>query len=104
MDVPLWAWAAVVAALGPKPALLVIDNCEHVLDGAAAVMVMTAQKAAALGLTPLARIAAFGPDASGRDFAGQPLAELYSPELADAQRSYISIAATLRAHDPSMRL
>ncbi len=29
---------AVVAALGPKPALLVIDNCEHVLDGAATVI------------------------------------------------------------------
>jgi predicted ATPase len=28
----------IVAALGPSPALLVLDNCEHVLDGAAALV------------------------------------------------------------------
>lgn len=30
---------------------------------------------------------------------GQTLAELYSPELADAQRAYISASASLRAHE-----
>jgi len=35
-------------------------NASGLNDGAAAVMVMSAKKAAALGLTPLARIAAFG--------------------------------------------
>jgi acetyl-CoA C-acetyltransferase len=35
-------------------------NASGINDGAAAVMVMTAKKAAALGLTPLARIASFG--------------------------------------------
>ena len=35
-------------------------NASGINDGAAAVMVMTAKKAAALGLKPLARIAAFG--------------------------------------------
>ena len=35
-------------------------NASGINDGAAAVVVMTAKKAAALGLTPLARIAAFG--------------------------------------------
>ncbi len=30
---------------------------------------------------------------------GQPLAELYSPDLADAQRAYVSTQAELRAHE-----
>jgi membrane fusion protein, heavy metal efflux system len=33
---------------------------------------------------------------------GQALAEVYSPELADAQRAYISDAATLRAHEQQL--
>ncbi|MFN7981726.1 MAG: efflux RND transporter periplasmic adaptor subunit [Vicinamibacterales bacterium] len=33
---------------------------------------------------------------------GQALAELYSPELADAQRAYISASAALRAHEQQL--
>ena len=50
---------------GLKPAFdksgtVTAGNASGLNDGAAAVMVMSAKKAAALGLTPLARIAAFG--------------------------------------------
>jgi len=50
---------------GLKPAFdktgtVTAGNASGLNDGAAAVMVMSARKAAALGLTPLARIAAFG--------------------------------------------
>jgi acetyl-CoA C-acetyltransferase len=50
---------------GLKPAFdktgtVTAGNASGINDGAAAVMVMSASKAAALGLTPLARIAAFG--------------------------------------------
>ena len=34
---------------------------------------------------------------------GQPLAQLFSPELADAQREYISARAELEAHDRELR-
>jgi predicted ATPase/DNA-binding SARP family transcriptional activator len=34
-DVPAQRLAGIVAALGPGPALLVLDNCEHVVQGAA---------------------------------------------------------------------
>jgi acetyl-CoA C-acetyltransferase len=43
-----------------KAGSVTAGNASGINDGAAAVVVMTAKKAAALGLTPLARIAAFG--------------------------------------------
>ena len=43
-----------------KTGTVTAGNASGLNDGAAAVMVMSARKAAALGLTPLARIAAFG--------------------------------------------
>jgi acetyl-CoA C-acetyltransferase len=55
--------AEVLAGLRPafdKSGSVTAGNASGINDGAAAVMVMTAKKAAALGLTPLARIAAFG--------------------------------------------
>jgi len=53
------------ALTGLRPAFdkagsVTAGNASGINDGAAAVVVMTAKKAAALGLTPLARIAAFG--------------------------------------------
>ncbi len=53
------------ALAGLRPAFdkagsVTAGNASGLNDGAAAVVVMTAKKAAALGLTPLARIAAFG--------------------------------------------
>ena len=53
----------VLAGLRPafdKTGSVTAGNASGINDGAAAVMVMTAKKAAALGLKPLARIAAFG--------------------------------------------
>ena len=53
----------VLAGLRPafdKAGSVTAGNASGINDGAAAVMVMTAKKAAALGLKPLARIAAFG--------------------------------------------
>jgi acetyl-CoA C-acetyltransferase len=55
--------AEVLAGLRPafeKAGSVTAGNASGINDGAAAVMVMPAKKAAALGLTPLARIAAFG--------------------------------------------
>ena len=55
--------AEVLAGLRPafdKAGSVTAGNASGLNDGAAAVVVMTAAKAAALGLTPLARIAAFG--------------------------------------------
>jgi acetyl-CoA C-acetyltransferase len=55
--------ADVLAGLRPafdKTGTVTAGNASGINDGAAAVVVMTAKKAAALGLTPLARIAAFG--------------------------------------------
>jgi acetyl-CoA C-acetyltransferase len=55
--------AEALAGLRPaidKAGTVTAGNASGLNDGAAAVMVMTAKKAAALGLTPLARIAAFG--------------------------------------------
>jgi len=55
--------AEVLAGLRPafdKAGSVTAGNASGINDGAAAVVVMTAKKAAALGLTPLARIAAFG--------------------------------------------
>ena len=55
--------ADALAGLRPafdKAGSVTAGNASGINDGAAAVMVMTAQKAAALGLTPLARIASFG--------------------------------------------
>jgi len=55
--------ADVLAGLRPafdKAGTVTAGNASGINDGAAAVMVMSAKKAAALGLTPLARIAAFG--------------------------------------------
>ena len=55
--------AEVLAGLRPafdKAGTVTAGNASGINDGAAAVMVMSAKKAAALGLTPLARIAAFG--------------------------------------------
>ena len=55
--------AEALAGLRPafdKAGSVTAGNASGINDGAAAVMVMTAKKAAALGLTPLARIAAFG--------------------------------------------
>src|SRR5574343_1237521 len=55
--------AEVLAGLRPafdKAGSVTAGNASGINDGAAAVMVMSAKKAAALGLTPLARIAAFG--------------------------------------------
>jgi acetyl-CoA C-acetyltransferase len=43
-----------------KAGSVTAGNASGIIDGAAAVVVMSAKKAAALGLTPLARIAAFG--------------------------------------------
>lgn len=55
--------ADALAGLRPafdKAGSVTAGNASGINDGAAAIMVMTAQKAAALGLTPLARIASFG--------------------------------------------
>ena len=55
--------AEVLAGLRPafdKAGSVTAGNASGLNDGAAAVVVMTAKKAAALGLKPLARIAAFG--------------------------------------------
>jgi acetyl-CoA C-acetyltransferase len=55
--------AEVLAGLRPafdKAGSVTAGNASGINDGAAAVVVMSAKKAAALGLTPLARIAAFG--------------------------------------------
>ena len=55
--------AEALAGLRPafdKAGSVTAGNASGLNDGAAAVVVMTARKAAALGLTPLARIAAFG--------------------------------------------
>lgn len=55
--------AEALAGLRPafdKTGSVTAGNSSGINDGAAAVVVMTAKKAAALGLTPLARIAAFG--------------------------------------------
>jgi len=55
--------AEALAGLRPafdKTGSVTAGNASGINDGAAAVMVMSAKKAAALGLTPLARIAAFG--------------------------------------------
>jgi acetyl-CoA C-acetyltransferase len=55
--------AEVLSGLRPafdKAGTVTAGNASGINDGAAAVMVMSAKKAAALGLTPLARIAAFG--------------------------------------------
>ena len=55
--------AEVLAHLRPafdKAGTVTAGNASGINDGAAAVVVMTARKAAALGLTPLARIAAYG--------------------------------------------
>ncbi|WP_043703477.1 acetyl-CoA C-acetyltransferase [Tepidimonas taiwanensis] len=55
--------AEALAALKPafdKAGSVTAGNASGINDGAAAVMVMTARKAAELGLTPLARIASFG--------------------------------------------
>ncbi len=55
--------AEVLASLRPafdKTGSVTAGNASGINDGAAAVMVMTAKKAASLGLTPLARIVAFG--------------------------------------------
>jgi acetyl-CoA C-acetyltransferase len=54
--------AEALAGLRPafdKAGSVTAGNASGINDGAAAVMVMTAQKAASLGLTPLARIASF---------------------------------------------
>ena len=54
--------AAALAGLRPafdKAGSVTAGNASGINDGAAAVMVMTAKKAAALGLTPLGRIASF---------------------------------------------
>jgi acetyl-CoA C-acetyltransferase len=55
--------AEALAGLRPafdKAGTVTAGNASGINDGAAAVVVMSAKKAAALGLTPLARIAAFG--------------------------------------------
>jgi acetyl-CoA C-acetyltransferase len=55
--------AEALAGLRPafdKAGSVTAGNASGINDGAAAVVVMTAKKAAGLGLTPLARIAAFG--------------------------------------------
>ena len=55
--------ADALAGLRPafdKTGSVTAGNASGINDGAAAVMVMTAKKAAALGLTPLGRIASFG--------------------------------------------
>ena len=55
--------ADALAGLRPafdKAGSVTAGNASGINDGAAAVVVMTAKKAASLGLTPLARIAAFG--------------------------------------------
>lgn len=55
--------AEALAGLRPafdKAGSVTAGNASGINDGAAAVMVMTAKKAAVLGLTPLARIASFG--------------------------------------------
>jgi len=55
--------AEALAGLRPafdKAGTVTAGNASGINDGAAAVVVMTAKKAAALGLNPLARIAAFG--------------------------------------------
>jgi acetyl-CoA C-acetyltransferase len=55
--------AEALAGLRPafdKAGTVTAGNASGINDGAAAVMVMSAKKAASLGLTPMARIAAFG--------------------------------------------
>ena len=65
--------AEALAGLRPafdKAGSVTAGNASGINDGAAAVMVMSAQKAAALGLTPLARIASFATSGLDPAFMG----------------------------------
>ncbi len=75
--------ADVLAGLRPafdKGGSVTAGNASGINDGAAAVVVMTAKKAASLGLTPLARIAAFG--TSGLDPAHMGLGPVSATRIA----------------------
>ena len=63
-----------------KAGTVTAGNASGINDGAAAVVVMSAKKAAALGLTPLARIAAYG--TSGLDPAIMGLGPVYATRKA----------------------
>ena len=72
--------ADVLAGLRPafdKAGTVTAGNASGINDGAAAVVVMSAKKAAALGLTPLARIAGWQGDFPGGVAANAPLASTY---------------------------
>jgi len=75
--------ADVLAGLRPafdKGGSVTAGNASGINDGAAAVVVMTGKKAAALGLTPLARIAGFG--TSGLDPAHMGMGPVSATRLA----------------------
>lgn len=75
--------AEVLAGLRPafdKAGTVTAGNASGINDGASAVVVMSAKKAAALGLTPLARIAAYG--TSGLDPAIMGMGPVYATRKA----------------------
>jgi hypothetical protein len=76
-------------------------NASGINDGAAAVMVMTAKKAAALGLTPLARIAAFG--TSGLDPATMGMGPVPASQKALARAGWKASDVDLFGTERSLR-
>jgi acetyl-CoA C-acetyltransferase len=81
--------AEALAGLRPafdKAGSVTAGNASGINDGAAAVMVMSAQKAAALGLTPLARIASFG--TSGLDPATMGMGPVTASQKALARAGW----------------
>ncbi|GAB3360135.1 MULTISPECIES: acetyl-CoA C-acetyltransferase [Giesbergeria] len=75
--------AEVLAGLRPafdKAGTVTAGNASGINDGASAVVVMSAKRAAALGLTPLARIAAYG--TSGLDPAIMGMGPVYATRKA----------------------
>jgi len=81
--------ADVLAGLRPafdKGGSVTAGNASGINDGAAAVVVMTAKKAAALGLTPLARIAGFG--TSGLDPAHMGMGPVSATRIALARAGW----------------
>jgi len=81
--------AEVLAGLRPafdKAGTVTAGNASGINDGAAAVVVMSAKKAAALGLTPLARIAAYG--TSGLDPAIMGMGPVFAVRKALAKAGW----------------
>jgi acetyl-CoA C-acetyltransferase len=81
--------ALALAGLRPafdKAGTVTAGNASGINDGAAAVMVMSAKKAASLGLTPLARIASFG--TSGLDPATMGMGPVPASQKAVARAGW----------------